>query len=133
MTACQVEGCSEAATRTIDLNQLQGRERPGSLSFDWAVCDFHSQALHSGQHFQLEDESQTIVIDDVPPRLITFKVHEDVSDPIVTFIVGHDGVETSRWTFQASRDFAGALIEASQDDKSELSKELKRNKGPGSD
>lgn len=96
---------------------------------DWGVCDFHSQALNAGQSFSLEDDSETIVIDGLPPRLITFRIFENLAEPVITFRVGHDGIPSDEWTFQASREFASALIKASLDERAPLRHELDRTKG----
>ena len=130
MTTCNVEGCETPAQRVIDMTRLPGRELDGYPALDWVVCDFHHRALSEGEAFGFAEDGQTIRLGaNVPPRLISFSVHEvAVADPTLTLKLGHDGIITHEVEIQMSRELVNQIIDQSFQDDSPLRVELDSNK-----
>lgn len=130
MRPCDVENCETPAQRVIDMTQLPGRELEGYPGLHWVVCDFHHRALSEGEAFGFAEDGQTIRLGaHLPPRLISFSVHEvAVADPTVTLKLGHDGIVTQEVEIQMSRDLAMQIIDQSLQDDSALRIELDGNK-----
>lgn len=101
---CAVRGCEETATTTFQ------PEHTG-IRLEWPVCGFHDAALSAGEKYRFgEDGHSEILLGSAAPLdIVNFKVSTDVSGSMVTFILGHDGIESQRVELVMKPEQARAL------------------------
>jgi len=87
------------------------QKSPRTLPLQWAVCDFHDAAIAAGEPYSLSDDQQELLLGpDSPLEIVHYQVHQDaVSEPRITLVLGHDGIETERVTFQMKAEDARAI------------------------
>ena len=88
---CEVRGCKEPEAHMFDF--------PDGIPISFQVCDFHIQALNSGEPYELSHETdprELLLGQHRSPDLMSFEVAADSAGKVVTFIFGRDGIEESR-------------------------------------
>lgn len=101
-TRCAVQDCTDSPA---ELFAVVAGEKSG-ISLQWPVCTFHSRALSAGEAYSISDDRETILLGaGTPLKALNFIVNEDgLTAPQVTLVLGHDGIESRKVTFEVRPD-----------------------------
>lgn len=90
------------------------------------ACDFHAQALLSGESYELVDGGRIRLGANVPPRILDLRlVDRGLDRPTLILRLGHDGIVSQEVPIQISTELKNHLW---LNNESELAKEIDRNK-----
>lgn len=99
-STCAVRGCDSRTEETFTV--LAGGEN--GVAMQWRVCHFHGLALNAGEAFEADGRSHEIVLgSDTVPSIVNILIEQNgINDSLVTLVLGHDKIESSRVTFRMS-------------------------------
>jgi hypothetical protein len=74
----------------------------GAVLTEWPVCNFHDAALSAGEVFEVSGKELLLGTDTIPGFMNMMSNEDGFGQPVVTIVVGHDGVESARFTFHVN-------------------------------